>query len=62
MKHVTLHEITIAEVCYGKLWMASTLVMIVHASGKKRRGCCNCFEHDILSSTAPTATPPICWR
>ena len=56
MKHVTLHEITIAEVCYAEALDGEYTLnfeQFVHASGQEAAWVLQLFEHDILSSTAP---------
>ena len=56
MKHVTLHEITIAEMCYAEALDGKCTLsfeQFVQASGQEAAWVLQLFEHDILSSTAP---------
>ena len=56
MKHVTLHEITIAEMCYAEALDGKCTLsfeQFVQASGQEAAWVLQLFEHDILSSTTP---------
>lgn len=57
MKHVSLHHITISEVCYAEIVDGDhtlSFEQFVHASGQEAAWVLQLFEHDILSSdTAP---------
>ena len=56
MKHVTLQEITIAEVCYAEALDGECTLsfeQFVQVSGQEAAWVLQLFEHDILSSTTP---------